>query len=69
MAERMGGLERSGCGGVIAALGCVSATRLPVSTPMKRGLRSEPAQLLQGIVGSHEAITDISTSDECLNPK
>lgn len=61
------GSSRAGRGGVIGALECNSATRLPDSTPMNPWLRPEPTQLLQGIVG--KAITEISTSDECFDPE
>lgn len=54
---------------MIGALECVCATRLSVSTPLSWWLRPEPTQLLQGIVGRHEAITEISTGDECFDPK
>lgn len=64
-----GGCGGAGRGGVIGALECNSATRLPDSTPMNPWLRPEPTQLLQGIVGRHEAITEISTSDECFDPE
>lgn len=67
----MGGCQEgwSGRGRVIGALECVCATRQPVSTVMNRRLRPEPTQLLQGIVGRREAITEISALDECFDPK
>lgn len=55
--------------GVIGALGSAWASCLPGSTLMNRRLRPEPTQLLHGIVGRHEAITEIPTSDECFDPK
>lgn len=57
------------CVRVIGALERVCATRQPVSILMKRWLRPEPTQLLQGIVGRREAITEISSLHECFDPK
>lgn len=61
--------ELGGAGGVgvIGALEGVCAFGLPGSTLMNRRLRPEPTQLLHGIVGWHEVITEIST--ECFDPK
>lgn len=53
---------------VIEALVCVCDTRQPVSTLMKRWLRAEPTQLLQGIVGSC-VIAETFTAHRCLEVK